>query len=123
MLWDAWNVLSSTWQEQYNGQRGFAYCARVVFLKRWLVAHVLIHLTRQQTLTSSSRTIVVPHGLTPQAHAILLKVTVARAQHLKSVSTISTQDPYVRAKLLVDGYHVRALILQKKGLYLTGFFN
>ncbi|CAN0195883.1 unnamed protein product, partial [Ascophyllum nodosum] len=39
------------------------------------------------------------------AHAILLKVTVVRAQHLKSVSTISTQDPYVRAKLLVDGYH------------------
>lgn len=33
-------------------------------------------------------------------------MNVARAQNLKSVSTLSTQDPYVKAKLLVDGYQV-----------------
>ena len=35
-----------------------------------------------------------------------LTVNVARAQNLKSVSTMTTQDPYVKAKLLVDGFQV-----------------
>lgn len=33
-------------------------------------------------------------------------MNVARAQQLKSVATMTTQDPYVKAKLLVDGYQV-----------------
>lgn len=36
-------------------------------------------------------------------------MNVARAQNLKSVSTMTTQDPYVKAKLLVDGYQVCCL--------------
>ncbi|CAM9606425.1 unnamed protein product, partial [Hapterophycus canaliculatus] len=32
-----------------------------------------------------------------------LTVNVARAQGLKSVTSMSTQDPYVKAKLLIDG--------------------
>ncbi|CAN0430713.1 unnamed protein product [Ectocarpus sp. 12 AP-2014] len=39
-----------------------------------------------------------------------LTVNVACAQNLKSVSTMSTQDPYVKAKLLVDGYQVRDIL-------------
>lgn len=46
----------------------------------------------------------------PLFHARLqvggLTVNVARAQNLKSVTAMSTQDPFVKAKLLVDGYQV-----------------
>eukprot|EP00904_Undaria_pinnatifida_P010897 jgi/Undpi1/6938/HiC_scaffold_21.g09412.m1 len=35
-----------------------------------------------------------------------LTINVARAQQLQSVTTMTTQDPYVKAKLLVDGYQV-----------------
>ncbi|CAN0528675.1 unnamed protein product, partial [Ectocarpus sp. 8 AP-2014] len=49
-----------------------------------------------------------------------LTVNVACAQNLKSVSTMSTQDPYVKAKLLVDGYQISEV---KSGTHNNGGRN
>lgn len=45
---------------------------------------------------------------------------VARAQQLKSVTSLTTQDPYVKAKLLVDGYQVGAVLILF--LFVFGIF-
>lgn len=65
------------------------------------------HSIDRSTLSpSSSRpsSLVRLTALDPQVGG--LTVNVARAQNLKSVTTVSTQDPYVKAKLLIDGYQV-----------------
>lgn len=50
----------------------------------------------------------ISQSMFQQAHhaGSILTVTISRAQHLRSVSALTTQDPYVRAKLFIDGYHV-----------------
>lgn len=47
---------------------------------------------------------------------------MACAQNLKSVSTMSTQDPYVKAKLLVDGYQVGDILPRVAVVQATEWF-
>lgn len=48
-------------------------------------------------------------------------VNVTRAQNLKTVQLIGTQDPYVKAKLLFDGWQVCEPVSVRCALYGCGF--